>query len=102
MGTKTREKDFGRTRPTLPDDLRRLWGLLDTVRRGVVEIHDALPAAVEESAVGDMGSQEPVAMRVRADLQCLLTDSIEPGLRALSDLANNLAEHVPPPAPRSS
>ncbi|HEY2738864.1 MAG TPA: hypothetical protein VGK45_10695 [Thermoanaerobaculia bacterium] len=67
-----------------------------------MEIHDALPAAVEESAVGDMGSQEPVAMRVRADLQCLLTDSIEPGLRALSDLANNLAEHVPPPAPRSS
>jgi len=63
-----------------------------------VEIHDALPAASEESAMGDMGSQEPVAMRVRADLRCLLTDSIEPGLRTLSGLANGLAEHVPPPA----
>jgi len=63
-----------------------------------VEIHDALPAASEESAMGDMGSQEPVAMRVRADLRCLLTDSIEPGLRTLSCLANGLAEHVPPPA----
>jgi len=102
MGTKIREKDFGRTHPTLPDDLRRLWGLLDTVRRGVVEIHEALPAATEELAVGDMGSQEPVAMRVRADLRCLLTDSIEPGLRALSSLADDLAEHIPPPARRDS
>ncbi|HEX3526720.1 MAG TPA: hypothetical protein VH988_06610 [Thermoanaerobaculia bacterium] len=63
-----------------------------------MEIHDALPATAEESAVGDMGSQEPVSMRVRADLRCLLTDSIEPGLRALSDLAGYLAEHVPPAA----
>jgi len=102
MGSKIREKDFGRTHPTLPDDLRHLWGLLDTIRRGVVEIHDALPAAAEELAVGDMGSQEPVSMRVRADLRCLLTDSIEPGLRALSDLVDYLTEHLPPAARRSS
>lgn len=109
MGTKISEKVFGKTHPTLPDDLRHLWGLLDIVRKGVVEVHDSLPAAPEESTVGDMGSQEPVAMRVRSDLRCLLTDSIEPGLRALSELADSLAEHIAPlsvmtvdrpPAPR--
>ena len=99
MSFRTREKDFRKAHPELPADLRRIWAVLETVRTGVAEIHDSLPPTAEELALGDMGSQEPVAMRVRADLRCLLADAIEPGLRSLWDLANSLSDHpVAPPA----
>jgi hypothetical protein len=76
------------------EDLERLTGLLDGVRSGIVELHDKLPSSLEELSLKDLAVHPKLSTRLRADLRCLLVDSIEPALRGLRKLVASI-----PPAP---
>ena len=100
MSAQSREKNSGKVDPSLVEDIRHLWGLLETLRMTAIEVHDTLPPAPEELALNDLGSQETDATRIRADLRCLLADCVEPGLRMLSNMASSLTDPSVPPSRR--
>ena len=101
MSAKSGEKKPGKIDPSsLVEDIRHLWGILETLRITVIEVHDSLPPSVEELAIGDLGSQESDATRIRADLRCLLMDCVEPGLRTLANIESSLVNPTTPPSRR--
>jgi hypothetical protein len=75
-------------------------GLLDTIRCGLVKLHDQLPPTLEELSLGDLTRNQELSTLVRADLRCLLTDAIEPALRTLRKLVASVpaATTVLPPS----
>jgi len=66
--------------------LETLGDRLEAIRTGMVELHDQLSPAPEELSLEDLANPPKLSTRIRADLRCLLVDSIEPALRSLRDL----------------
>jgi hypothetical protein len=73
-----------------PAVLRHLEGLLETFRQGLQDLHDRAPAAHEEGSLEDLSEEPDFSTRLRGTLRCILTDFIEPALRDLRQLANDL------------
>jgi hypothetical protein len=71
-------------------DLFRLQGLLETFRQGLQDLHDRTPAAHEEGSLDDFGEELDFSTRLRGTLHCILTDLVEPALRDLRQLSNDL------------
>jgi len=70
--------------------LSRLQGLLETFRQGLQDLHDRTPAAHEEGSLDDLGEEPDFSTRLRGTLHCILTDLVEPALRDLRQLSNEL------------
>jgi hypothetical protein len=71
-------------------DLCHLQGMLETFRQGLQDLHDRTPAAHEEGSLEDLSEEPDFSTRLRGTLRCILTDFIEPALRDLRQLANDL------------
>jgi hypothetical protein len=69
------------------EDLRRLSELLATFRRGLLELRDRIPADAEEQGRQDLAEDARPSTRLRADLDCLLVDFVDPALHTLQRLA---------------
>lgn len=78
-------------REGLLDDLRRLAHLSDQLGRGILELHDKIPAAPEEREPHDLDANAQLSTRLRAELLCILKDAVEPTVRALRRLADEAA-----------
>jgi len=71
-------------------DLCHLAALLETFRRGLQDLLDRAPAAHEEGSLEDLSDEPDFSTRLRSTLHCILTDFVEPALRDLRQLANDL------------
>jgi hypothetical protein len=82
------------------ESLERLTDLLDTVRHGLLELHDQVPPTLEELSLGDLATRPKLSTQIRADLRCLLSDAIEPALRGLRELVASIppATAIIPPS----
>jgi hypothetical protein len=68
-------------------DLRRLYDLLATFKRDLLELRDRIPADAEEQSRQDLPEDAQPSTRLRADLDCLLADFVDPALDTLQRLA---------------
>jgi hypothetical protein len=69
-------------------DLRRLYDLLATFKRDLLELRDRIPANAEERSRQDLAEDAHPSIRLRADLSCILVDFVEPALGSLRRLTD--------------
>jgi hypothetical protein len=77
------------SRSEMRDALQRLTDLSELLKRGILELHDTIPATLQEGGQDDLGQDAPLSTRLRAALLCILADAVEPAIR---DLRRLLAE----------
>jgi hypothetical protein len=70
--------------------LAHLEGILESFRQGLLDLHDRTAGAPEEASLEDLDDEPDFSTRFRATLRCLLNDFVEPALRDLRQLANQL------------
>jgi hypothetical protein len=68
-------------------DLRRLYDLLATFKHDLLKLRDRIPADAEEQGRQDLAEDPRPSTRLRADLDCLLVDFVDPALHTLQRLA---------------